>query len=110
MHGYFTATVSGPNTLINFVPLYGTENIEVRGFMKSVGVTNPDNSESATVNLGNIALSGSNTFFGGYSITLNRSFEMYNNGYPIFKRNFDGSDNNIVSIAKLQLEYLQITL
>ena len=99
LHGYFTATVSGPNTLINFVPLYGTENIEVRGFMKSVGVSNPNNSEKVTLNLGNVALSGSNTFFGGYSITLNRSFEMFNNGYPIFKRTFDGSDNNVVSIA-----------
>tara|TARA_B100001094_G_scaffold32755_1_gene27195 strand:- start:26074 stop:38241 length:12168 start_codon:yes stop_codon:yes gene_type:complete len=98
-HGYFTATVSGSDTFINFVPLFGTEIIEVRGFMKSVGVSNPDNSDLITVNLGNSAITGSNSFFGGYSITLNRSFEMFNNLYPIFKRAFDGSDNNIVSIA-----------
>jgi len=98
-HGYFTATLSGEETFINFVPLYGTANIEVRGFIKSVGTSNPDNADLVTVNLGNAALSGSNSFFGGYSITLNRSFEMFNNGYPIFKRSFDGSDNNVVSIG-----------
>ena len=98
-HGYFTSTLSGTETFINFVPLYGTDNIEVRGFMKTVGIPNPNNTDLEEVNLGNFSISGSNSFFGGYSITLNRSFEMFNNTYPIFKRAFDGSDNNIVSIG-----------
>ena len=91
--------MSGTETFINFVPLYGTDNIEVRGFMKTVGIPNPNNTDLEEVNLGNFSISGSNSFFGGYSITLNRSFEMFNNSYPIFKRAFDGSDNNIVSIG-----------
>ena len=98
-HGYFTVSISGEETVVNFVPSFGTSNIEIRGYMQSIGLSNPNYSDLVEVDLGNTSLRGSNTFFGGYSITLNRSFEMFNNRYPIFKRSFDGSDNNIVSIG-----------
>ena len=106
-HGYFTASISGNDTLIKFVPLYGTDDIEVRGFMKTIGVLIHLKQDLTEVDLGNFSISGSNSFFGGYSITLNRSFEIFNDGYPTFKRGFDGSDNNIVSIGSSTIKIFE---
>jgi hypothetical protein len=95
--GYFSAQVSGDITSIIFTPIV-LDDLECRSFVISLGEPNT-NSSVEEINLGNISISGSNIFYGGYSVTLNRSFELYNNFQPIFRRTFDASDPRIVSIA-----------
>ena len=75
--------------------------------MKTIGTSNPSKQDLTEVDLGNFSISGSNAFFGGYTITLNRSFEIFNDGYPTFKRAFDGSDNNIVSIGSSTIKIFE---
>jgi hypothetical protein len=95
--GYFTTEVIGNETYIKFTPNV-LVNLESRLLITSVGLPESD-SNTEEIKLGNISISGSNSSISGFTITLNRSFELYNDGEPIFRRTFDGSDKNIVSIA-----------
>jgi hypothetical protein len=95
--GYFTTEVGGDKTFIKFYP-NTLVNLQSRLLITSIGLPETS-SDTNEIKLGNISISGSNVSISGYSISLSRSFELYHDQQPIFKRIFDGSDPNIVSIG-----------
>ena len=86
--------VSG-NTHLQYTPPASAD-VQVRVFQQSVQLVDKDNTENTEIDLNNASITAGYGFYEGTLIDVKRAFELTHNGLPIFQRNFDGSNTDIV--------------
>jgi len=89
--------VSG-NTHLQYTPPASAD-VQVRVFQQSVQLVDKDNTENTEIDLNNASITAGYGFYEGTLIDVKRAFELTHNELPIFQRNFDGSNTDIVDIT-----------
>jgi hypothetical protein len=93
--GNFDSTVSGTNVYLNFTPNPNI-NCEVRVFKAHVGLDDVEGSSDFT----NAIIDSSYGMYTGTDIDIKREFNLTHNLLPIFEREFNASQSNIVDVAE----------
>jgi hypothetical protein len=95
--GSISANISGNNVQLYFTPIENT-NIEVRVFENILGLTDVYPTNPVDLNSSSIS-SKLSSYYSAFS-EIKRTFDLKNKKLPIFERNFEGNNPNIVDINK----------
>jgi len=87
---------SGNDTIVTFTPISGID-VEIKSFIN--GIRNPDDDlGDIFVNFNNSSIESDYGVYTGTETDIRRSFDLRHNNQKIFKRDFDGSNPDVVSV------------
>ena len=93
--GTFDAYANSSKTHLRYTPPSNVD-VETRVFQQAIQLVSVDDTLDHEIDLNNTSITAGYGFYEGTQIGIKRAFELTHDGLPIFQRNFDGSNTDIV--------------
>ena len=96
--GTIGALMTSTETFLQYTPPASVDT-QIKVFQQAVQLVEVDNTLNNEIDLNNASVTAGYGFYEATASDVKRSFELTHKGAPIFLRNFDGSDNDIVDVT-----------
>ena len=96
--GTIGALMTSTETYLQYTPPANTD-VQTRVFQQAIQLVEVDDTLDHEIDLNNASVTAGYGFYQGTSLDVKRAFGLTHNGAPIFQRNFDGSNTDIIDIT-----------
>jgi hypothetical protein len=96
--GTIGALMTATETYLQYTPPANTD-VQTRVFQQAIQLVEVDDTLDHEIDLNNASVTAGYGFYQGTSLDVKRAFGLTHNGAPIFQRNFDGSNTDIIDIT-----------
>ena len=94
--GTFGSSINSATTELLYTPPENTD-VQLRVFQQAVQLVVVDATLDSEIDMNNASITSGFGFYEGTAVDVKREFEMTYKGVPIFQRNIDGSDPEVVN-------------